>query len=70
MKPGVLAEIAKRLIDLVVEGNEVNLILSDRELDGKDYKVEIKDISVSESRGGDGRRNVRIWFDKSKETQL
>lgn len=70
MKPQVLAEIAKRLIDLVVEGNDVNLILSDRELDGKDYRVEIKDISVSESRGGDGRRNVRIWFDKSKETQL
>lgn len=70
MKPGVLAEIAKRLIDLVVEGNEVNLILSDRELDGKDYKVEIKDISVSDGRGGDGRRNVRIWFDKSKEVKI
>ena len=63
MKPKELAEMAKKLIDLALDGNYVRFYVSDANEDGKDYRVRLEDIKIE-----DGK--VRIWFNRNNPVEI
>lgn len=67
LTPKKMVEIAKRLIDLAMEGKSIKVFVRDQQPDGEDF--EIQNITVSDFRGGDGERNVSLWINSGKKTE-